>query len=144
MKRDSVWHVVVLTLNSPKGAHVLSVAVYLTHQLPTSFLSNYIYLDIILLDLVQNLTKDWMPTELQRNGASQSTELITQLIIMMYAILSTRILKLGMRLTIKSCCMSLIVLWTLTERIDKSIVGKLIKAKANFELCHRIKIKTSP
>ena len=39
--------------------------------------------------------------------------------------------------------MSLIVLWTLTERIDKSIVGKLIKAKANFGLGHRIKTKKS-
>ena len=30
---------------------------------------------------------------------------------------------------------------TLRERIDKSIVGKLIKAKVNFELGHPIKMK---
>ena len=47
------------------------------------------------------------------------------------------ILKLGMRFAIKKTMLgefSGIVNPTLRERIDKSIVGKLIKAKVNFGL----------
>ena len=54
------------------------------------------------------------------------------LIITIYAIQNMMILKLGM---------SGIMNPTLRERIDKSIVGKLIKAKVNFGLGHPMKKK---
>ena len=60
-------------------------------------LLSYICQAIILLNLVQNLIKDWIQMEHQKNGASQSIELIMQLIMMIYAILRMMILKLGIR-----------------------------------------------
>ena len=57
---------------------------------------------------------------------------------MIYVIQNMMILKLGMRFVMLGE-LSGIVNSTLRERIDKSIVGKLIKAKVNFGLGHPIK-----
>ena len=56
---------------------------------------------------------------------------------MIFVIQNMMILKLGMRFVLGE--FSGIVNPTLRERIDKSIVGKLIKAKVNFGLGHPIK-----
>ena len=62
-----------------------------------------------------------------------------QLIIMIYVSQNMMILKLGMRFVIRMLAeLSGIVNPTLSERIGKSIVGKLIKAKVNFGLGHPI------
>ena len=66
-----------------------------------------------------------------------------RLIITTYVIQNMMILKLGMRFVIRQCFGELngIVNPTLRERIDKLIVGKLIKAKGNFGLGLPIKNK---
>ena len=66
-----------------------------------------------------------------------------QLIIMIYVIQNMMTLKLGMKFCDKRMRgeLSEIVNPTLREKIDKSIVGKRIKAKVNFGLGHPIKKK---
>ena len=61
-----------------------------------------------------------------------------QLIIMIYVIQNMMILKLVCDKTMLGE-LSGIVNPTLREKIDKSIVGQLIKAKVNFGLGHPIK-----
>ena len=58
-----------------------------------------------------------------------------------YVILNIVILKLGMMFCDKTILNELdgIMNPTLREIIDKSIVGKLIKAKVHFGLCHPVK-----
>ena len=115
-----------LRLNS--STVMLPVEVFLIRLSINSRL-NYIYRDIILLGLVQNLTKDWMQMEFQRNGGCQTIELIMQRITTTFAIVNIVILKLGMMFEDKAMLNELdgIMNPTLRERIDKSIVGNLIK-----------------
>ena len=82
--------------------------------------------------------------ERQRNGACQSIELTTQLIITICLIQNMIILKLGIRFCDKTMLgeLSEIVNPTLRERIDKLTVGKLITAKVNFGFGAPIKAKT--
>ena len=65
-----------------------------------------------------------------------------QLIITIYALQSMMILKLGIRFVTRQMLIELneIVNPTLKERIDESIVAKLINAKDNFWLGAPIKI----
>ena len=66
-----------------------------------------------------------------------------RLVITTYVIQNMMILKLGMRFCDKTMLgeLSGIVNPTLSKRIDKSIVGKLIKANVNFGLGLPIKKK---
>ena len=54
----------------------------------------------------RNSIQDLIRNERQRNGACQSIELTTQLIITIYAIQNMMILKLGMRFVIRQCLVS--------------------------------------
>ena len=80
--------------------------------------------------MCKNMSPKW---KIVLNGACKSIELIMQRITTKYAILNIVLLKLDMMLVIKLLNkLDGIMNPTLRERIDKSIVGKLIKAKVHF------------